>query len=105
MFLLKKAIYFDKEARNTGLPVNRPVQIRSFLFSGIYDMDTWTYLCAASGSALRCERLALRGAGLSAGEELKMLSESSRGASGLVLKKRAGGTSTNHTDQREKSKN
>lgn len=66
---------------------------------------TWTYLCAASGSALRCERLALRGAGLSAGEELKMLSESSRGASGLVLKKRAGGTSTNHTDQREKSEN
>lgn len=102
MFLIKKAIYFDKEARYAGVPVNKPVQIRLFLFSGIY---VWTYLCAASGSALRCERLAFRGAGLSAGEELKMLSESSRGASGLVLKKRAGGTSTNHTDQREKSKN
>lgn len=105
MFLLKKAIYFDKEAWYAGVPVNKPVQITLFLFSGIYDMDVWTYLCAASGSALRCERLALRGAGLSAGGGLKMLSESSRGASGLVLKKRAGGTSTNHMDQKEKSKN
>lgn len=48
----------------------------------------WVYLCAASGAALRCERLDLGGAGFSAGQELKMLSESSRGASGLVLKNR-----------------
>lgn len=50
--------------------------------------SVWVYLCAASGAALRCERLDLRGAGFSAGEELKMLSESSRGASGLVLRNR-----------------
>lgn len=43
------------------------------------------YLWAASGSALRWERLAFRGAGLSAGDALKGMRESSRGASGLVL--------------------
>ena len=43
------------------------------------------YLCAASGCALRWERLAFRGAGLSTGDEVKGLSQSTRGASGLVL--------------------
>lgn len=37
--------------------------------------------------------MALRGAGLSAGEDLKGLSESTRGASGLVLAIRGGSTS------------
>lgn len=42
MFLLKKAIYFDKEARYTGVPANKPVQIRSFLFQ---EFMTWTCGC------------------------------------------------------------
>lgn len=62
--------------------------------------SVWVYLCAASGAALRCDRLDLGGAGFSAVEELRMLSESSRGASGLVLKNR----DQQATAQRVKSK-
>lgn len=54
----------------------------------------YVYLWAASGSALRRDLLAFRGAGLSAGDELKGLLESSRGASGLVLANTEGRMST-----------
>ena len=50
---------------------------------------TGLYLWAASGSALRRERLAFRGTGLSGGRELRGLSTSRRGASGRVLRKAA----------------
>lgn len=46
------------------------------------------YLWAASGSALRWERLAFRRPGFCAKEAFNELSEPSRGASGLVLPKR-----------------